>query len=79
MNEKLTRMLQQLLPFLLIGVSVSLLIGLFILFSYLLVWGLIIGTVIWLAALVKNYFFPSNAQVKLNAASGRIIDHDKKD
>ncbi|MDI9819199.1 MULTISPECIES: hypothetical protein [unclassified Legionella] len=76
MNEKLRHLLQPLIPFLIIGIAIALVIGLFILFSYVLVWGLIIGGILWLAALVKSYLFPSR---KPADAKGRIIEHQDKD
>lgn len=77
MNQKLERLFQQLIPFLMAGIAIALLIGLFILFSYVLVWGLIIGAVLWLVAFVKSYFFSSSK--KEISTKGRIIDHRDKD
>lgn len=76
MNEKLHGFLQQLIPFLILGISIALVIGLFIMFSYVLVWGLLIGGILWVIALVKSYLFPSNTS---NETKGRIIEHNDKD
>lgn len=75
MNDSLKKLMQTLLPFLIFGVAVATLIGFFILFSYVLVWGLIIGAVLWLGYSVKNYLFPPRS---ISKPSGRVIDQDKK-
>jgi hypothetical protein len=65
-----------LIPFIILGVAISLIIGLFIMLSYVLVWGVVLGAIIWLAVMIKNYLFPSQAS---EARKGRIIEHkDKK-
>ncbi len=76
MNIKLDRIVGQLVPFIMLGIAVAFIIGLFVVFSYLLVWGLFIGVILWVTTLVKNYFFPKPA---LKKSSGRVIEHDDKD
>ncbi|WED43211.1 hypothetical protein [Legionella cardiaca] len=76
MNEKFDRLLQQLIPFLIAGIAIALVIGLFIMFSYVLIWGLVIGGVLWLIYFVKNLLFPVK---KEEPAKGRIIEHNDKD
>lgn len=72
MNNSLKQALEGLVPFVLLGIAVSLVIGLFIMFSYVLIWGLFIGGVLWLTSLIKNYFFPAKTD---NSELGRIIEH----
>jgi hypothetical protein len=77
MNDKMKSAMQALIPFLLIGMAIALLLGLLFMFSYVLVWGLIIGGVLWLVTVIKNFFFPSK-QIT-TARSGRVIDHNHKE
>ncbi|KTC72415.1 hypothetical protein Lbir_1190 [Legionella birminghamensis] len=76
MNEKFQQLFQTLIPFLLLGIAISLLVGLFIMFSYVLVWGILIGGTLWIFATIKRLLFPSKKVVK---TSGRIIEHKDHD
>ncbi len=73
MNEKLKQMLGQLPTFIILGIAIALLIGLFVMLSYVVVWGLLLGGVIWLIVMLKNYLFPPPSSEKND---GRIIEHD---
>ena len=75
MNNKIQQIFEQLVPFVVLGVSIALIIGLFIMLSYVLFWGILFGTGIWVAVKIKNYLFPS----PLPKQKGRIIEHDRKD
>ena len=76
MNKTLQQIFEHLIPFIILGVAISLIIGLFIMLSYVLVWGVVLGAIIWLAVMIKNYLFPSQASEQ---RKGRIIEHkDKK-
>ena len=77
MNEKLRQFLESIVPFFVLGIVIALVIGFFIMFSYLLIWGLIIGGFLWIIIFIKNLLFPRK---KLESATkGRIIDYkDKK-
>lgn len=77
MNDKFERLLQQIIPFLIAGIAIALVIGLFIMFSYVLVWGLIIGGVLWLVYFIKNLLFPGPKDE--TSTKGRIIEHNDKD
>lgn len=66
------RSTQQLPSFILMGIIIALLIGLFIVFAYLLLWGAIIGGIFWLCAVIKRYFIRSSD----NKKQGRVIDYD---
>ena len=82
MNGKfsLEKLFETLMPFIIAGTAIALVIGLLVMFSYILVWGLIIGGVLWLGATVKQYLFSSNSSktdvIKKN--QGRIIEHEDK-
>lgn len=72
MNNKIQGILGQLLPFIVFGIAIALLIGLFIMISYVLVWGLIFGGIFWIAFVIKTFLFPSQ---KAKKNSGRVIEH----
>ncbi|BCA96721.1 hypothetical protein TUM19329_30820 [Legionella antarctica] len=76
MNEKMQKIFENLLPFVVVGVAIALFIGLLFMFFYIAVWGLIIGGVLWLIALAKQYLFPDKSTRKED--EGRIIEHDDK-
>lgn len=75
MSDKLEKVLENLVPFIVIGVGIALLIALLFMFFYVAIWGVVIGGILWLAALAKQYFFPSEPSQK---DSGRVIEHDDK-
>lgn len=60
-------------PFLIFGVVIALLIGLLFMFFSIALWGLLIGGLLWMASLIKQFFFPRQAPQK---ESSRIIDVD---
>lgn len=64
MNGKLERLLGNLIPFMIIGIAIALMIGLFIMFSYVLMWGLLIGGVLWVIYSIKNLLFPQEKRSK---------------
>ena len=76
MNNKLKLMLELLPTFMMVGIAIALIIGLFIMLSYVVVWGLILGGILWVGVLIKNYLFPS---ATLRKNEGRIIEHHDKD
>lgn len=80
MNSNLKKNLETLLPFLMLGIAIALMIGLFIMFSYVLVWGLMIGGVLWIVSFITSYFFPSKQEPAkpVKSQKGRVIDHDEK-
>jgi hypothetical protein len=82
MNEKspLGKIFENLVPFLVAGVAIALFFGLLFMFSYVLVWGLLIGGVLWLITAIKQYLFPdkSTKTEVINKNQGRIIEHDDK-
>lgn len=75
MNNSFERLISGIVPFIMLGIAVSLMIGLVIMFSYVLLWGVFIGFVLWAIVSVKEYFFPSK---KINIR-GRIIEYTYKD
>jgi hypothetical protein len=69
------KILESLIPFVLIGVAIAICIALLFMFFSIAIWGLLIGGVLWLAALAKQYLFPSTPVSK---EDGRIIEHDDR-
>ncbi len=76
MNNKLKPMLDLLPTFITIGIAIALIIGLFIMLSYVVVWGLLLGSILWIGVVIRNYFFPSKSPIQ---QEGRIIEHDNKE
>lgn len=72
MNKKPQQLLEHIIPFIVLGIVIALSITLFIIFTYVLLWGLVIGGVLWLIMFIKNYFF---AKPAAKNTEGRIIDH----
>lgn len=76
MNARLQRIVENLIPFLILGVAIALIIGLFIMFSYVLVWGLLIGGVLWAISAIKTLIFSSPGNNIPTKTKGRIIEHN---
>ena len=75
MNKKLQQLFEHIMPFIMIGMAMALLIGLLFVFSYVLVWGFLIGGLLWIITAAKQYLFPNDTSRK---EEGRIIEHDDK-
>lgn len=73
MNNTVQKAIEGILPFLIIGIGIALFIALFFVFFYVAIWGILIGGILYLVALAKNYFFPSKPAIK---EKGRVIEHD---
>jgi len=65
-------------PFFAFGCMMVLLVIGLIIFSYLLIWGAMIGFVLFAMAWIKNIFFPQKKTTHYSDSSlhGRIIEHD---
>lgn len=72
-------LLSKLVPFIFLGVLLVVLVAGFILLSYLLIWGAIVGLVLFVIAWIREKLFPSKQLTQTEKPkSGRIIDHDDK-
>ena len=69
------KILESLVPFMIIGIAIALCIGLLFMFFSVAIWGLLIGGVLWLIALAKQYFFSTKPT---HHEEGRIIEHNDK-
>lgn len=78
MNSKLQRIYTQLFPYLIIGTAIAIVVGLLIMLSCILVWGIIIGSIIWVATLIKKALFSQEkpTPIQEHKHKGRIIEHD---
>jgi hypothetical protein len=81
MNNKfqVPKIFETLIPFIIAGIAIALFIGLLFMFSYVVIWGLIIGGTLWLISIVKELLFPSPPKTTtIKKTQGRIIEHDDK-
>ncbi|WP_133136640.1 hypothetical protein [Legionella rowbothamii] len=81
MNNKfqVPKIFETLIPFIIAGIAIALFIGLLFMFSYVVIWGLIIGGILWLISVVKELIFPSTKKTPISKKTqGRIIEHDDK-
>lgn len=58
MNNKLQEIIQTLVPFIMLGVVAALCIGLVLMFSSVLIWGVFIGAILWAGNMLKTLLFP---------------------
>jgi hypothetical protein len=80
MQNTLRKIFETVVPFLLLGVFIALSIGFFIVMSYVLIWGLLIGFVLYGVSAVYRYFFgESTVAEDPRSHQGRIIEHDDSD
>lgn len=68
MQINIQRTLEEILPWLLIGVGIALFIGLMMVLSYVFLWGLIIGALLWLGVKIKTSWGK-------NKSHGSVIEH----
>ena len=82
MNLQLKKLLNQITPFVILGICIFLFFGLFVMLFYVLLWGILIGIVLWIAAWIKSYFFKSRSSNITNHHDhkpvGRTIEHDEE-
>jgi hypothetical protein len=76
MNNRIQQILENIIPYLMLGVFIALFLALIYILSYIFVWGLIIGAVLWIFVAIKHYFLRN--QLPAAKRKGRIIEHDHK-
>lgn len=59
----------KIIPYLILGISLTIAVAFLILIFYLLVWGIVVGLILWCVMMLKEKFFPSRR--------GRVIDMEK--
>ncbi|KTD66602.1 hypothetical protein Lsan_0547 [Legionella santicrucis] len=82
MNEKFpfAKIFEALVPFVIAGMAIALFLGLLFMFSYVLIWGIIIGGTLWVIATIRQILF-SNTKTTTDVvkkSEGRIIEHNDK-
>ena len=81
MNNKfqVPKIFETLVPFIIAGTAIALFVGLLFMFSYVIIWGLIIGGMLWVFSVVKALAFPNAQKTSVKTKSkGRVIEHDDK-
>lgn len=74
-----SKIFETLIPFIIAGIAIALFIGLLFMFSYVVVWGLIIGGILWLISVFKELVLSyTKKSPPLKKNQGRIIEHDDK-
>ena len=69
----------KIVSFLFLGMMLVILVAGFVLLSYLLIWGAIVGLVLFVIAWLREKLFPSRQMTQVDKPeSGRIIEHDDK-
>lgn len=74
-SMKLEKILENFIPFVVIGIGIVVFFSLLLMFSYLLIWGFIIGGILWICSLLFQYLSPNQSNQKKN---GRIIEHESR-
>lgn len=77
MKNTVEKVLEKFAPFAAIGIAIVLVISVLIIFSYIFLWGLIVGALVWVAAIVKRYFSTKNTNPKVVKSKSKIIEHEK--
>ena len=67
------RLLNQLPPFIFIGIILAMALGLFILFVHVILWGILLGSILWVCSLIGRFFSTPHPYKK---RKGRIINHE---
>ena len=70
------KILESLVPFIVIGLAIAVCVALLFMFFSIAIWGVLIGGILWIGAIVKQYLFPSTPAPKKE--EGRIIEHDDR-
>lgn len=74
------KIMESIVPFIIAGIAIALFIGILFMFSYVVIWGLMIGGILWLVAVIKEFLFPSTVTKpeSMKKTKGRVIEHDDK-
>jgi len=70
----MNRLLQRIIPFVILGIMIVIFVVGLVVFSYLLIFGALIGLILFVIAWIREKIFPSKPLTKIHR--GRIIDHD---
>ncbi len=70
------RFLAKIMPFFVLGLMIVIFVVGFVLLSYLLIFGALIGFVLFTIAWLREKLFPTKRITVTKPKEGRIIDHD---
>lgn len=70
------KLLNQLIPFILIGVAIVAFAFGIMLFAYLLLFGALVGCILFIITWIRKKIFPATTPAAPKPRSGRIIDSD---
>lgn len=73
MHKSVPKIFDRVMPFLIMGFTVAFLIAALVFLSYILLWGVLIGLVLFAINYIRQRFF---AKADNGEQSGRIIEHD---
>ncbi len=74
MKKPAIKLLDQIAPFIMIGIGIVVAIGFLLILSTLFFWGLLIGLVLYTISYIrKTFFMPKTPS---SPKKGRIIEHD---
>ncbi|MBA2653310.1 MAG: hypothetical protein H0U73_13760 [Tatlockia sp.] len=79
MNKKTSQLTESIIPFLILGIAIALIVGIFIMFSYVLFWGLIVGAVLWIVNSIKNFLSAKEVSKSPEKIKGNIFEHNDQD
>ncbi len=79
MSNRIYRFLTPFIPFLILGLILSVFIGFIFIFAYVLMWGFILAACYWLFQTVRAFFFSPTRKTAepIPTSSGRVIEHDE--
>ncbi|QDQ40385.1 hypothetical protein E3226_008265 [Legionella geestiana] len=77
MNDKLQAILNSVFPFMIAGVGIAMAIAVLIFFYNVIIWGILIGAVLWAGVFIKNLLMPEALNTPKSRSKGRIIEHEK--
>ncbi|OGV27823.1 MAG: hypothetical protein A3F18_00430 [Legionellales bacterium RIFCSPHIGHO2_12_FULL_37_14] len=72
-SDFFSRTMETLYPYLVYAIAIGVLFCVFIVLSYILFWGLVIGAALWAITIIKLYLTKPK---KTSYTRGRVIEHD---
>lgn len=67
----------RLIPFIFLGITIVLLVAGLILLSYLLIYGAIVGLILFSIAWIRDIIFKNKSPPIVKKPRGRTLDHDQ--
>ena len=77
MNSKFQKLIEAGVPFLVLGIACAFLFALLIFFSYILLWGILLGAILGLGSWIRRQFTKQpKARQSTAKSKGRVIEHE---